>query len=440
VKKTIVIIVVAALVAGGGYYYWTKSNPAAAAAEESTAKAEKATVRVAVQSTGRVVSNLDVDIKCKASGAIIKLPYDVSDAVKQGDLLLELDPVDQGRILKQAEVSLSSSKARLAISQQNLAIAEKTLETDTRRAQANLEGAQASADDAKSKAARMKELLASKLASQEDADTAQTAAVQAAGALENARVKMSELETQKDALELSRQDVKLAEAQVEADNITYSQAQDRLADTKVVAPMDGVVTARNVQIGQIIASAVSNVGGGTTVLTLSDLSHVFVIAAVDESDIGRVEVGQRVEITADAFPGKKFEGSVVRIATKGVNLSNVVTFEVKIEVMGDRKSLLKPEMTANVDIIGIEKSDILTVPVTAITLKDRKHYVNLVKADAAHEEREVQTGITDGSNTEITDGLSEGDVVVLKASSAASKFSAGQGQGPGRGPGPGGPM
>ena len=122
----------------------------------------------------------------------------------------------------------------------------------------------------------MKQLFDKNLASQEDYDTAATAATQAETNLEAATVKMQELKSQEQALEIQRQNVKLAEAQVEADKIARDIAKDRVDDTKVVSPMDGVVAVRNVQIGQIIASGVSNVGGGTTVLTLSDLSQIFV--------------------------------------------------------------------------------------------------------------------------------------------------------------------
>ena len=82
--------------------------------------------------------------------------------------------------------------------------------------------------------------------------------------------------------------------------------------------MDGVVTDRKVQTGTIIASGVSNVGGGTTILTLSDLSRIYVLASVDESDIGKVQVGQPATITVDAYPSMQFAGKVVRIASKGV--------------------------------------------------------------------------------------------------------------------------
>jgi len=426
-KKAIIGIVVVALVAGGGYYAWTRRAGAEAdKAPEVTAKVERGPIRMIVAATGRVVSNLDVDIKCKASGAVVKLPFDVSDTAKKGDLLVELDPVDELRVVHQGEVRLSASKANLEIAQQELAVAVRVLETDRQKAAAALQAAQVRAADARAKADRMKQLLEKHLTSQEEYDTAETAASTSGTDLISATVKIEELKTQEIALELKRQAVALAKAQVEADEISLSIAQDRHRDTKVEAPIDGIVAVRNVQIGQIISSGISNVGGGTTVLTLSDLSRMFILASVDESQIGRVRLDQEADITADAFPGRTFQGKVVRIATRGVNLSNVVTFEVKIEVIGEARTLLRPEMTANVVIIVSRKDSALLVPSEAVFLRKGKPFVQVAKDDGTREESPVETDLTDGTKTEITRGLAEGQTVVVQPGGAESRWSNGQ--------------
>ena len=375
-----------------------------------------------VNSTGKIVSNLDVDVKCKAGGQIVELPLDVSDVVKKGDLLAKLDPIDEERKVKQAEVQTSASRARLASARQNLAIAEAALVTDRRRAAAALKAAESAARDVGAKAERQRELLLQKLCSQEEYDTDANAAVQATATLENARVKLEELKTQENALELKRQDVKLAEAAVESDGINLAIAQDRIRDTKVLAPMDGVVAARTVQVGQIITSATSNVGGGTVILTLSDLSRIFVLASVDESDIGRMQVGHAARITVDAFPTKRLKGKIVRIATRGVNWSNVVTFEVKIEVLGDDKAILKPEMSANVQVTTDQRDNVLTIPATAVLRKPEGYAVEVVTGEAETEEREVKIGLNDGARVELLEGLKEGEVVRLRDGDADSRW------------------
>ncbi|NQU08313.1 MAG: efflux RND transporter periplasmic adaptor subunit, partial [Candidatus Abyssubacteria bacterium] len=161
---------------------------------------------------------------------------------------------------------------------------------------------------------------------------------------------------------------------------------------------------------------------GTTVLALADLSRLFVLASVDESTIGNVRVGQPATITTDAFPGETFSGEVVRIATKGVNTSNVVTFEAKVEVLGRNKSMLKPEMTATLKIIRARKDDALYVPIEAVYGERDQHIVLIAKEDGTVEERPVEIGISDDVNLEVTSGLSESETVVIQKGRAESRW------------------
>ena len=510
--KKIILVLVLAGVLGAGTYYWRNSGGKAQETTVTLAKVERGPLKQIVQTTGKVVSNLDVEIKCKASGTVVKLPFDVSDSVKEGDLLVELDPVDMQRNLDQQMVQLDASKARLKTAEHNLAVAERNLRTDRQRAEAALKAAEVASRDARNKADRVQQLYEKKLASEEERDSAETAATQALMNLENARIKLEELKTQELALEVQRQNVNLAKAQVAADEISLNVAKDRLNDCVVKAPMDGVVTDRKVQTGMIIASGVSNVGGGTTIMTLSDLSRIFVLASVDESDIGKVEVGQPATILVDAYPSMQFAGKVVRIASKGVNTQNVVTFEVKIEVLGaikpvtvasapssrpdraeragredrggregragrgegrgprdgrgprqaraatqtrpgdpdsresmaqrgpaardeiltEKKNLLKPEMTATIDIVTAERDDVLLIPVLAVSRQAGGMYANVPPANPQEQEYDrtpVELGINDGLNYELLAGLNEGDTVVIRGE-AESRWSAGQ-----RGPG-----
>jgi HlyD family secretion protein len=419
----ITLIVIAAL-AAGGYYYWQKNQapkPDAVALETTPTQVVKGSIMQSVAATGRVVSNLDVDIKCKASGAVITLPFDISDSVKKGALLVELDPIDEVRAVKQAEVALAQSQAKLAQARQNVIISGKNLETSKARVKTNLMAAESRAKDARTKANRRRELLEQTFGSQEDYDSALTQAVQAETDLQAVKIQQDELVAQELALEIKRQDVELAKGEVAADEIAYSNAKQRLDDTKVIAPMDGVVSTRNVQIGTIISSGITNIGGGTAVLTLSDLSHIFVLASVDESDIGKVALNQPVNITADSHAGVRFKGKVVRIATKGVNLTNVVTFEVKIEIVSQNKSLLKPEMTTNVQIVAAQKDDVLVVPTQAVTRKG-DNLVATLKTPTGTEERPVKVGMTDGNNFEVVSGLTEGETVMVHSGEADSRW------------------
>jgi len=423
IKKRYIIFILTAVVITVGYYWSRNSkNVKRETPEWSNAHVTRGSIRLAVSCTGRVVSNLDVEIKCKASGEIKKLPFDISDQVKKGDLLIELDPVDEQRKVKQAKISLDSSQARLKQSKVDLQIAEKDLAVERKSVEAALISARASAKDARAKAERRKHLFDKEITSQENSESMEIAAIQAEVDLENTLIRMEELALKEKELEIKQQNIRLAEAQVGTDKINLSLAEQRLQDTKVFSPIDGVVSERNVQIGQIISSGISNVGGGTVAMVISDLSRRFVLASVDESDIGRVELGQNVIITADAFPRERFSGKIERIGTKGVNISNVVTFEVKIELLGTNKSLLKPEMTTNIEIIFAEKEDVLLVPSGAVLNKDDQHFVRVMIDDGSVKERPVQVGISDGVVTEITTGLNQGDAVVYRRGEAKSRW------------------
>ena len=425
----IVVAVVLALAGGAGYYWWQRTASAASptTAPASVVQVAKGSILQAVASTGRVVSNLDVDIKCKASGEIVNLPFDVSQTVKKDDLLIELDPVDELRAVRLAEVSLAQSQAKLAQSNQNLLIAQRNLETARIKADAAVVSSTSRAKDLRSKSDRRKELLKQQLSSDEEFSTADAAAVQAESDVRTAQMQVQDLKAQEIAIDLRKEDVKLAEAEVQSDTINLENARQRLADTKVVAPMDAVVSALNVQKGQIISSGITNVGGGTTAMTLSDMSRMFVLAAVDESDIGKVKLDQVVNVSVDAYPGKLFEGKVVRIATRGVNVSNVVTFEVKIEIIDKKRSLLKPEMTANVQVVVARRDDVLVVPTKAVNRKQGKGKatVTIVSGETSTEQP-VELGLTDGEKWEVTSGLTEGQTVAVR-NEVASKWVGGSG-------------
>ena len=425
--KILLWLVVLLVIGGGAAAYFVYRHNLALAAEApkvQTAKDERGMIKLSVLATGSIASNLDVDIKCKSSGEVIKLPYDISNPVKKGDLLMELDPIEQQRAKDLIDASLASVTANLNGAKATLKVAEMQLETDRGRADAAVKSAQAALSRIKQKVARLKIALDAHAATQEEYDQATTDVTTAEATLDLANVQMVDLKREESALEVKRQDIKLDEAQVRSTEMNLEIAQQHLDECKVYAPMDAVVSTRTVQIGNIIASAISNVGGGSTVMTISDLSHIFSLANVDESDIGKVRVGQNVNVTADAFPGKKFQGKVTRIATAGLNVSNVVTFQVQIEILDPKKALLKPLMTTNVEIIAAEKDDALIVVNEAVSHKKGKALVTIQKADGTTEERPVETGINDGDRSELISGVAEGDELVMRPA-GSSKWAGG---------------
>ncbi len=423
-KKVLTVLLLLALAgAGYGFYQYRAANTAAATAEEvEFGEVTRGKLTESVQSTGRVVSNQDVEIKCKASGTIVTLPFDVSDRVKKGELLMELDPVDQQRSVQQSEAAVAASEARIAQAKANLIASERDLEATRVRNEANVGSAQARVDDSRAKAKRERELLALKQTSVEEAETSETTLRQSEAEFRSATAQLKSTEAAAANVEARRQDVISAEAQAQSDRVALALAQQRLGETKVYAPIDGVLSARLVQPGMIIASGINNVGGGTSTMTLSDVSRIFVLASVDEADIGRVNVGQPATITADSFPGKEFTGEIIRVAAKGVSVSNVVTFEVKIEVTSENKDLLKLEMTTNVEIIVSNKDDVMMVPLRAISRKEGNTFIKIQKGEKEVVEVAVQQGINNGALVEVSGEIKEGDVIVLPPAGSDSRW------------------
>ncbi len=408
--------------AAGSLFWWSNRSAAKPETALPTVQVERGDISQTVAATGRVVPNFEVEIKVKASGKIIDLPFEVSDYVRKGQLLVALDPVDELRAVQQSNAALEASQEKIAQSRVNLAVAKAELQTEVDKAQANLNAALAREAEAQAKLNRLEELLRGEFISREEYEAGVTAAALADTDVKNARTRFNELKTQQLALNAREQDVEIARSEAGVTKVQLMQARQRLAETRIYAPIDGYITSKTGQIGQIVASGISNVGGGTSILTLADLSRIFVLASVDESDVGRVENGQPVKITVDAFPNETFMGKVVQVAAKGVNESDVVTFEVKIEVTSPNKSKLKPEMTANTEIIIAQKQNTLLLPTEAISLRDGKHYVTVVPAPGKTDSRHVSVGISNEIQTEVLECLRAGDRVVVHEGDSTSEW------------------
>jgi len=426
-KKKKIVITSILLVVAGLLWKFLGATPDPQDTEETairTAVARIWPLKVVVEATGRVVPEREVEIKCKASGEITNLPVEVSQPVKLGDLLVQLDPVDEERAVKREKAALSASRAKVAQARLNLSIAERDYASEQTRARSAEKSAEAKAQEAEAKLVRITTLFDKKMASLEELEVAKSVSAAAQADWQSAQARVQDLESRKAEVESRQQEISMAEAQAEADQLTLSDAEQRLADTTVLAPIDGVVASRNVQVGQIIASGINNVGGGTAVMTLADLTRIYVLVSVDESDIGKVAAGQAARITVDAFPEEVFKGEVVLVATKGVTTSNVVTFEVKVEVSGDNRTLLKPEMTANVSIVTKDKLDSLLVPVTALERKKGQSWVTILVADGNTNRRQVTIGDSNSEFVEILKGVEVGELVVLAPENGQSRWQA----------------
>jgi HlyD family secretion protein len=207
-----------------------------------------------------------------------------------------------------------------------------------------------------------------------------------------------------------------ARAQVAQDAANLKQLEEQLNYTDIVSPIDGIILSRDVEMGDAVSSILVLGSGATLVMTLGDTSQVYVKGKVDESDIGRVYLGQPARIKVESFKDKTFNGVVTKISPMGVEKDNVTTFEVRVSIQNPGGEL-KAEMTANAEIILEEHKSVLQIPEGAIIYdKDRNASVEVPDPKGKDGQRKVtiNIGISNGAKTEVLKGLNEGDQVILQ--------------------------
>jgi HlyD family secretion protein len=207
-----------------------------------------------------------------------------------------------------------------------------------------------------------------------------------------------------------------SKAQVAEDQANLTQLEEQLSYTDIVSPLDGIVLSRDVEMGDAVSSILVLGSSATLVMTLGDTSEVYVKGKVDESDIGKVYLGQPARIKVESFKDKTFTGKVTKISPMGVEKDNVTTFEVRVSIQNPGGEL-KAEMTANAEIILEEHKNVLQIPEGAILYdKDKKASVEIPdpKGKDGKDKIAVNIGISNGAKTEVLSGLKEGDQVVLQ--------------------------
>lgn len=332
----------------------------------STAQSSVQDINTSITATGTIEPVTEVEVGTQVSGIIDKIYVDYNSVVHKGEVIAELDK--------------TNLKSELASAQGNMANAKSALDYQT------------------SNYNRYKTLYDKGLVSANDYESARLSYQQA-----------------KEQYTVQQQSV--------------AKAKTNLGYATITAPIDGVVLSKKVEEGQTVASQMTT---PTLFVIAKDLTDMRVIADIDEADIGGVKQGQRVSFTVDAYPDDTFEGSVTQVRQEATTESNVVTYEVVISARNDSLKL-KPGLTANVTIYTSEKQGVVTVPSKALRFTpnekllskgqqiidcDSKSKVwtkegNNLKAIA------VTTGITNGTLTEITSGLSAGTTVITDISTTA---------------------
>ena len=368
-KKIILIAVAVVVVVGAGIWFFAGS-PAKHKVTYATTTVSKGDISNSVTATGTIEPVTEVEVGTQVSGIIDKIYVDYNSVVTKGQLIAEMDRVTLQSELASQKATYDGAKAEYEYQEKNFqrskGLHEKSLISDTDYEQAlyNYQKAKSNYDSSKA---------------------------------------------------------------------SLAKAERNLSYATITSPIDGVVISRDVEAGQTVASGFET----PTLFTIAaDLTKMQVVADVDEADIGGVEEGQRVSFTVDAYPNDTFEGTVTQIrlgedsstSSGSSTSSTVVTYEVVISAPNpDLK--LKPRLTANVTIYTLDRKDVLSVPARALRFTPERPLIgenDIVKdCESPHKlwTREgntftahpVTVGISNGINTEIISGISEGATIVTEA-------------------------
>jgi macrolide-specific efflux system membrane fusion protein len=373
------LIILIGLLALGSYALYEWLQPARSVLTFTVARGD---ISASVSANARVRSTRSAHLSFPVSGQLTQVLVQEGDAVKSGDLLAELKPDDFDRRVKQAELALVSrqldlGRAQAPPSAQDLQIAQSNL----KKAALALAVAQ---DNAK-----------------KNPSSANDAAQEAAQAdYDSSRASFDRLTQGPTDLELQQLKNSIASAQLDLDGARAAQAQ-----TQLIAPYDAIVTEVDVQVGELA-------GGFTPVIGIADLSRLELFADIDEIDVGAVAPGQSVDIRFDAFPGETLSGKLTTLFPAASNVRGALVYNARISFNAG-KLAIRPGMGATIKIATVDKKNVLLVPSRAIRNAGSQKIVT-ASVNGLQENVVVETGVSDGNNTEIVAGIEEGEQVVIQ--------------------------
>lgn len=376
-----------------------------------------------VLASGKIQPETEVKIQSQISGQIIELPIKEGDLVKQGQLLVKINPDIFISALNRADAALNSARSNLASAKARFAQAEAQFKVQDMNFN------------------RQKSLFADKAISQAELDNA-----------------TSTYETAKAEVIAARESIKGAEFQIESADASRKEASDNLSRTTILAPMSGTVTALTKEIGETVLG--NNMMSGDVIMRISALNSMEVNVEVNESDIVRVHVGDTALVQVDAYKDRKFKGIVTEIGNTALNnlggnaalsMDQVTNFSVKVLIVAESYADLaegkqegyspfRPGMSADVEVQTARALQVVTVPIKAVGAREdtlslsiseriekmedsetaaasaKKELYSVVfvynSSEGKADLRVVKTGIQDDQFIHITEGVNDGEQVI----------------------------
>jgi HlyD family secretion protein len=370
--RRIVSVVIVAVLVGGGVFAYLYTQSRGNAPKYRVARVERGPLTAAVSATGNLNAVVVVQVGSQVSGMIRDLMVDFNSIVKKNQVIARIDSDIFEAKVNQAKADLDSSRANVL-----------NQEAQVERARADVDNARAALVEAKAFTAkalvqsvdakrdfdRKAELFGRQLIAKSDLDTSQATYDAAVAQLDSTRAReqalTSGIQSALAQLRVAQATAESARAQVKQKDAALKQAQVDLDHTTILAPVDGVVVSRQVDVGQTVAASLQ----APVLFTIAqDLTRMQVETSVDEADIGRIKLDDRASFTVDAFPGETFVGTVTQIRKAAQIVQNVVTYTVVVAVANPTGKLV-PGMTANVKLVTAEKPSVLKVPNAALRFR-----------------------------------------------------------------------
>jgi len=392
-RRIVWISVVALVLGGGGYGVMAALRPNRTIDPSKLAAVERGDLARVVVATGKIQPLSKAEIKSKASGIVKKIYVDYGDRVKQGQILAELDKIQLQAIMRESQANMQAAEA-----------ARDSAKATLERNKVDAEGPDV--PFLKLGMDRAEHEYREGVVSKSVVEDAQ----------KNYQLGLNRQMSAQTNLTVSKADIAKAEAQVAQAQAALENAQEDLRNSTIVSPIDGLVLSRDVNVGDAVSSILVLGSQATPIMTLGDVSEVYVQGKVDEADIGKVYLQQPARIVVESFKDKKFVGKVTKISPLGKEKDNVTTFEVRVSIANPTLEL-KANMSANAEILLEEKKDVLMAPEAAL-IYDQERNASVEtpdrKADNGKKKIQVRLGISNGVKTEILQGLNEKQQVILQ--------------------------
>lgn len=412
--KTIVIggVLILAIASGTG---WMVLGRGKSAKSDDTAKVKKGQIVITVAETGTVQPLIKVEIRSRVAGQVNKLFVDAGDHIDKAQPLMQLDTTDTERNNAQASADLAIAKSRLA------RLIAGARPEELAESKADVRQAEAEFDRARTEYQRSRVALDAHALTTREFDAARGDYETSRARLEASRARLAKIKAGSRSEEIAE-----ARAQLVKVEVALKATEDQIAYATIRAPMSGTVIKRGIEVGEMVSPGVSAISQGNPILVVADLSKLIITTNLNQIDVGKVRKGQVVEIRVDSAPGKVFKGSIRKVAPAADaskdGQNSIQTFAVETIVDGSDAAVLKPGMTADLDIKVATLENALYLPVEAVVRgKGDDGTVTLPGKDKKGKAltRKIKLGQSNDHQIAITKGLAEGEKVVIKPPSAS---------------------